>query len=65
MQCHHQTESSHQKTGIFGQYNGESSAVIQPNPPFKRMKILDSTISTRSEVIVGNIHPSNVKMLII
>ena len=23
------------------------------------MKILDSTISTRSEVIVGNIHPSN------
>ena len=25
------------------------------------MKILDSTISTRSEVIVGNIHPSNVE----
>ena len=40
--------------------DGESSAVIQPNPPLKRMKILDSTISTRSEVIVGNIHPSNV-----
>ena len=39
----------------------ESSAVIQPNPPLKRMKILDSTISTRSEVIVGNIHPSNVE----
>ena len=42
--------------------DGESSAVIQPNPPpLKRMKILDSTISTRSEVIVGNIHPSNVE----
>ena len=40
--------------------DGESSAVIQPNP-LKRMKILDSTISTRSEVIVGNIHPSNVE----
>ena len=41
--------------------DGESSAVIQPNPRLKRMKILDSTISTRSEVIVGNIHPSNVE----
>ena len=41
--------------------DGESSAVIQPNLPLKRMKILDSTISTRSEVIVGNIHPSNVE----
>ena len=39
--------------------DGECSAVIKPNPPLKRMKILDSTISTRSEVIVGNIHPSN------
>ena len=39
--------------------DGESSAVIKLNPPLKRMKILDSTIRTRSEVIVGNIHPSN------
>ena len=40
---------------------GKAVLSFNPIPPLKRMKILDSTISTRSEVIVGNIHPSNVE----
>ena len=46
--------------------SGEISPIIQPNPPLKKLKTTNSTItstmSSSSDTIIGDIHPSNMDL---
>ena len=46
--------------------SGEISPIIQLNPPLKKLKTTNSTItsalSSSSDTIIGNIHPSNMNL---
>ena len=46
--------------------SGEISPIIKPNPPLKKLKTTNSTItsplSSSSDTIIGDIHPSNMDL---
>ena len=39
--------------------SGEISPIIQPNPPLKKLKTTNSNMSSSSDTIIGDIHPSD------
>ena len=54
-------------SSLFSTLNsGEISLIIKPNPPLKKLKTTNSTmtsvLSSSSDTIIGDIHPSNMDL---